>query len=229
MKIFIIGGSGNLGVELIKIIPKMYQVISPTRDECDIENLDDIQNSIRDNSPDIVLHLAGFVDIVGCESNTNKAIDINILGTINIVKSCLNLQCKLVYISSEYVFKGDKGNYSVNDKLDPINVYGKTKAASEYIVSILPNYQIIRSPFIKTKYPEVYTDQFCSRYFIEDIASKIFNNIISNPDNMVHISNERKSLYDHYLDKNLNPIPIQIPSNIINITPRDTSLINNSI
>jgi len=229
MKIFITGGSGNLGKELKKVIPNTYQIVSPTRVECDIENFQEIQNEILKSKPDIVLHLAGFVDIIGCEDNITKAIDTNVIGTINVVKSCLNLKCKLVYVSSEYVFKGDKGNYSINDKLNPINIYGKTKSASEHIISILPNYQIIRAPFIKTKYPKVYTNQYCSRYFIEDIAEKIFNNIINNKNNIVHIANDRKSLYNHYLDKNLNPLPIEIPDNMKNITPKDTSLINNSI
>ena len=229
MKIFITGGSGNLGKELKKIIPNTYQIISPTKDECNILKLHEVKNIIKTHNPDIVLHLAAFVDTVGCEENILKAIDTNIIGTINLVKSCLDLKCKFVYVSSEYVFKGDKGNYSINDRLNPINVYGKTKSASEYIISILPNYQIIRAPFIKTKYPKVYTNQYCSRYFIEDVVSKIFNNIISNPNDIVHIANDRKSLYNHYLDKDLNPLPIEIPDNMENITPKDTSLINNSI
>ena len=229
MKIFITGGSGNLGKELKKIIPDTYQVYSPTQNECNILSPSDLKHYIKTYSPDIVLHLAAFVDTVGCEENIEKAIDTNIIGTINLVKSCLDIKCKFIYVSSEYVFKGDKGNYSVNDKQNPINVYGKTKSASEYIVSILSNYQIIRAPFIKTKYPKVYTNQYCSRYFIEDVAERIFDNIINNNDKIIHIANEKKSLYDHYLDRGLNPHPIEIPKNMEHITPKDTSLINNSI
>lgn len=229
MKIFITGGSGNLGKELKKIIPNTYQVCSPTKTECDILVPSILKYYIEDYNPDIILHLAAFVDTVGCEENKEKAIDTNIIGTTNLVKSCLDIKCKFVYVSSEYVFKGDKGNYSVNDKQNPINVYGKTKSASEYIVSILSNYQIIRAPFIKTKYPEVYTNQYCSRYFIEDVAARIFDNIINNNDKIIHIANEKKSLYNHYLDKGLSPCPIEIPKNMEHITPKDTSLINNSI
>ena len=87
----------------------------------------------------------------------------------------------------------------------------------------------MRAPFIKTKYPEVYTNQYCSRYFIEDVAVRIFNNIINNNDKIIHIANEKKSLYNHYLDKGLSPHPIEIPKNMEHITPKDTSLINNSI
>ena len=229
MKIFITGGSGNLGKELKKVIPDTYQIVSPTKDDCDILELHEVESAITNCNPDIVLHLAAFVDTVGCEKDKIKAIDTNITGTINLVKSCLKIECKFIYVSSEYVFKGNKGNYSVKDKQNPINVYGKTKSASEYIVSILSNYQIIRAPFIKTKYPKVYTNQYCSRYFIEDAAQKIFDNIINNNDKIIHIANDKKSLYDHYLDKGLSPHPITIPKNMEQITPKDTSLINNSI
>ena len=151
MKIFITGGSGNLGKELIKSIPSSYEIISPTRQECDLLDSNTINNLINHHKPNLVIHLAAFVDILGCELNISKAIDDNIIGTINLVKSCLELNCKFVYISSEYIFKGDQGNYKITDKPNPINIYGKTKAAAEYIVSILPNYQIIRAPFIKVK------------------------------------------------------------------------------
>ena len=229
MKIFITGGNGNLGKELIKIIPKKYEVLYPSSSECDITNFDVLRNNIVSFNPDFVLHLAGFVDIVGCEKNIDKAIDTNIIGTLNLVKSCLDLDCKVVYISSEYVFKGDRGNYTINDRLDPLNIYGKTKSAAEYTISILPNYQIIRAPFIKTKYPKVYTDQYCSRYFLEDVVNKIFYNIINNSNKIIHIANSRNTLYNHYIGKKLNPLPIKIPDNIKSITPKDTSLIDNSI
>jgi len=229
MKIFVTGGSGNLGKELINVIPSNYEVISPTRQECDLLDSNVINKLINFHKPNLVIHLAAFVNTLGCELDINKAIDNNIIGTINIVRSCLELNCKFVYVSSEYIFEGNKGNYTVDDRPNPINVYGKTKASAEYIVSILPNYQIIRAPFIKVKYPKVYTNQYCSRYFIEDVIERIFNNILNNPNKIVHIANARKSLYEHYQDKNLNPDPITIPNELLHITPIDTSLIDNSI
>jgi dTDP-4-dehydrorhamnose reductase len=229
MKIFVTGGSGNLGKELINVIPSNYEVISPTRQECDLLDSNVINKLINFHKPNLVIHLAAFVDTLGCELDINRAIDNNIIGTINIVRSCLELNCKFVYVSSEYIFEGNKGNYTVDDRPNPINVYGKTKASAEYIVSILPNYQIIRAPFIKVKYPKVYTNQYCSSYFIEVVIKRIFDNILNNPNKIVHIANTRKSLYEHYLSKNLNPDPIPIPNELLHITPIDTSLIDNSI
>jgi len=100
MKIFVTGGSGNLGKELINVIPSNYEVISPTRQECDLLDSNVINKLINFHKPNLVIHLAAFVDTLGCELDINKAIDNNIIGTINIVRSCLELNCKFVYVSS---------------------------------------------------------------------------------------------------------------------------------
>lgn len=228
-KIFITGGNGALGKKLVNYVSPNYEVLSPTSDECNILDLDKLTNTIKNFNPDIVIHLAAFVDTFGCEKDIEKAIDTNIIGTINIVKACLNINCKFIYLSSEYVFSGEKGNYTIDDKPDPINVYGKTKSSAEYIVSILPQYQIIRAPFIRTTYPKVFINQYCSRYFLDEVVEKIVYNILNNPKNLIHISSERMSLYELYLKKGLKVEPILIPQNQETIIPKDTSLINNSI
>lgn len=232
IKVFITGGSGALGKVLIEHLSndkESYNILAPSSKECDILNLENLKSTIKKYSPDVIIHLAAFVDTFGCENNIKKAIDVNIEGTINMVKACSKINCKFVYVSSEYVFSGKKGNYTTLDYLDPVNVYGKTKAASEYIVSILPNYQIIRAPFIREVYPKVFTDQHCSRYFIDEIVPKIIKNIFYNNDNIIHIASKRTSLYDLYLKKGIKAEPILMSEEQKKTLPKDTSLINNSI
>lgn len=228
-KIFITGGSGHLGQKLVNHILPYYEVLSPTSEECNILDLNNLTTTIENFNPDIVIHLAAFVDTFGCENNIKKALNVNVIGTTNITKSCLSLNCKLVYISSEYIFSGNKGNYTINDRLDPINVYGKTKAASEYIISTHPNYQIIRAPFIRQIYLKAFTDQYCSRYFLDEVVEKIIRNIFNNQEKIVHISSERTSLYDLYLKKGIKAEPIIMSKEQRKTLPKDTSLINNSI
>jgi dTDP-4-dehydrorhamnose reductase len=228
-KIFITGGNGVLGKKLVNYLSPNYKVLSPSSKDCNILNLSNLTDTINQFQPDIVIHLASFVDTFGCEENIEKAIDINVIGTLNIVKACLNISCKFVYISSEYVFSGNKGNYTVEDRLDPINVYGKTKSSAEYITSILPNYQIIRAPFIRKTYSKAFSDQYCSRYFLDEVIEKITYNIFNNSQNLIHISSERMSLYNLYVKNGIQAEPITIPSNQSKIIPKDTSLINNSI
>ena len=229
MKIFVTGGSGHLGKVLVNYLQKDHKVFAPSSKECNILNTYDLLKTIKYFQPDIVIHLAAFVDTFGCENDIKKALDINVIGTTNIVKACLNLDCKLVYVSSEYVFSGNKGNYTIDDRLDPINVYGKTKAAAEYIASTAPKYQIIRAPFIRQTYPKVFTDQYCSRYFLDEVVGKIIRNIFHNEEKIVHIASERISLYDLYLKKGIKAEPITMSEEQKKTLPKDTSLINNSI
>lgn len=228
-KIFITGGHGNLGKKLIDSFPSTCKIVAPTQDECDILDLNNLKYNIKKHNPDILIHLAAFVDTFGCEENIESALDVNVIGTINVVKSCLETPCKLVYISSEYVFGGNKGNYSVNDKPDPINVYGKTKTAAEYIVSTLPDYKIIRAPFIRKTYPNVFKDQYCSRYFLNEASERIINNIFSNPKKIIHIASDRMSLYEIYLKNGIEANPIEMSKDQLKLIPKDTSLKNNSI
>jgi len=164
-KIFVTGGSGHLGKELVKFLSTDHKVFYPSAKDCSILDTYKLKKAIKYFQPDIFIHLAAFVDTFGCQEDIEKALDINVLGTLNVVEACLTMECKFVYVSSEYVFGGDKGNYTVEDRLDPINVYGKTKAAAEYIVSVLPNYQIIRAPFIKQTYSKVFTDNIVQDIF----------------------------------------------------------------
>ncbi len=229
MKIFITGGSGHLGQKLVEHLSETHEVYAPNKNKCNILNSNDLKLIISLFHPDIVVHLAAFVDTFGCEKDIKKALDVNVLGTTNIVKACLEIECRFIYVSSEYVFGGNKGNYTINDRPDPINVYGKTKAASEYIISVLPNYQIIRAPFIKQVYPKVFSDQYCSRYFLDEVVEKISNNIFNNPSKLVHIASERMSLYELYLKKGIKADPMLMDEEQTKIIPHDTSLIDNSI
>jgi len=229
MKIFVTGGNGHLGKVLVDFLQKNHDVFSPNSKECNILDTHNLFKIIKEFKPDIVIHLAAFVDTFGCEKYKIDALDINVLGTLNMVKACMYLNCKFVYISSEYVFGGNKGNYTVDDRLDPINTYGKTKASAEYIVSVLSNYQIIRAPFIRQIYPKVFTDQYCSRYFLDEVVEKISNNIFNNSNKLVHIASKRMSLYELYVQHQINAEPITMPEDQLGIIPKDTSLINNSI
>ena len=195
-KVLLTGGSGILGLKLREHLTDFCTVYAPTSVDCNILNESQVAHTLESYDPDIVIHLAAFVDTFGCESDISRALDINVIGTVNIVKACNMISCKLVYISSEYVFSGKKGNYSVYDKLDPINVYGKTKAAAEYIASTAKSHQIIRAPFIKKAHTQVFTDQYCTRYFINNVVSKITTTVFENGSSLVQVAPYRDTLYN---------------------------------
>ena len=228
-KILITGGDGVLAKELTKYCnSNNINVIAPSKKDLNILKIDNIKKYIKKFNPDIIIHAAAFVDTIGCERYINKAIDINVIGTSNVVKCCIDTDIKLVYISSEYVFSGKKGSYTINDRLDPINIYGKSKSAGEYLVSILKKYQILRIPFIRKKHPNVFKNQYCSRFFVEEIPNKILNNVFHNTEKIIHISRNRLKLSEVYKVKNIKIKNILIPKEIADIIPKDTGLVNTS-
>jgi dTDP-4-dehydrorhamnose reductase len=231
MKILLTGGSGVLGKELVKYCKlKNYDIYAPSSSELDM-NGDGflILSRIIQYNPDVIIHAAALVDTLKCEEDPSLARRMNIEGTLNLVQKCPS-NCKFVYISTEYVFDGREGYYDVGDCPNPINVYGKTKLAGENIVSTLKNYSIIRAPFIKKIYTHAFTDQFCSRYFVEELPEKIINNVLYNDKRVIHISPKKAcSLYEHYIEKGIQVQPTQIPENIKHIIPKFSNLINSSI
>ncbi len=228
-RILITGGSGVLGKELIWYCQtNLISNYAPSSKVCNILDYESVYMTILNYRPTHIIHAAAFVDTQVSEFGKKHAIDPNVNGTINVVGANMStgVSAKFIYISTEYVFDGKKGNYTIDDRLNPINTYGKTKAAGEYIASTMYNYQIIRAPFIRKQYKEVFTDQYCSRYFVDEVADKIVKNALFNDEKIVHISTERKSLFDIQKQRNPDIIPITIPENYKNILPYDTSLVN---
>jgi len=111
-KIFITGGSGALGKALVdylrdsvsKYPETPFKILNPSSEECNILDLDNLQNTINNFSPDIIIHLAAFVDTLGCENDIKKAIDTNVIGTINVVKALSNLKIRSERLSDSNLF-----------------------------------------------------------------------------------------------------------------------------
>lgn len=114
----------------------------------DITSADQMGTVIDRILPDTVIHAAGWSSLDQCEKTKDLAVKINVDGTRNIVESIrrMNRDTKLVFISSDYVFGGDRGNYSEGDEIAPQTVYGNTKALAEAgLRGSLNNYVIART------------------------------------------------------------------------------------
>lgn len=228
-KIFITGGNGVLAKQIFKYCQENeIQCFAPNKEECNILDFEKLKNVIDGYNPTIIIHAAGIISVLNCEENKEEAINVNVKGTLNITQYCLNKKIKLIYISSDSVFSGNKGLYSIRDKLDPINVYGKTKAASEYIISVVENHQIIRAPFLRATHKKVFKNQLCSRYLLNQVADKIIKNILFNSEKIVHISTERRQLRDLYKEMGLEVELISIPKKLKKLLPKDASILNTS-
>jgi dTDP-4-dehydrorhamnose reductase len=98
--------------------------------------------------PDVIIHTAALTNVDYCENHQKEAWKINVEGTKNIVEKCMEINAKLVYISSDYIFDGNSGPYKEDANPNPINFYGATKLEGEKLVSSLPHYLIIRTTWV---------------------------------------------------------------------------------
>lgn len=201
MKVLITGGTGKLGKELVKATPNS---LHPTHKELDITNKGALDSFVRENMPDVIIHCAALTGIRDCEENKELAWKVNVEGTENIVKACLeyNRKCYFVYISTACVFYGEKGDYVENDIPYPKNFYSLTKILGEFIVkySGLKKWLIIRTNFVareKWPYPKAFIDRYGTYLFADDLASAIKSVTGNNLTGIVHIhGNEKMSMFE---------------------------------
>ena len=153
MKIVFTGGSGRFG-KIFKSKTKLKNVFYPKKKELNILNIYSIKKYLSKKKPEIVMHAAGLSRPMDMhEKDINQSIDKNIIGTCNLVKICKNLDIKIIYLSTNYVYPGVKGNYKENDPLLPYNNYSWSKLGGECAVQMYKNSLIIRlcmteKPFI---------------------------------------------------------------------------------
>ena len=155
-KIVVTGGSGRFAQSLKKIKSK-YKFIYPSKNSLNIINLNSIKKFLKKEKPSSVLHLAGLSrPMVQHEKNISNSINLNIIGTANLVNICSELKIKLIYFSTSYVYPGKKGNYKEHDALLPWNNYAWSKLGGECAVQMYKNSLILRvsmteKPFIHKK------------------------------------------------------------------------------
>lgn len=152
MKIVLIGSGGMLGYD-IKNVFSDVELVALTRSTLDITDLGKSVSLIKEIKPDYVIHAAAYTDVDGSEQFPEKAYLVNGVGTRNITMACEEVQCPIIYISSDYVFDGTKnGPYNEWDVPNPINKYGRSKLMGEQFVSSLTNrFYIVRTSWLYGK------------------------------------------------------------------------------
>lgn len=164
MRIFVTGVTGQLGHDVMKeLLKRGYIGIgSGTRPECtefsnyiplDITDKQAVRAVLCDAKPDVVVHCAAWtaVDLAEDEENQEKVYAINVCGTRNIAEVCKEIDCKMIYISTDYVFDGQGQTPWQPDCKDyaPLNVYGKTKLEGELAVAnLLQKFFVVRIAWV---------------------------------------------------------------------------------
>ena len=184
--ILLTGGSGLLGTE----IQKHLDCYAPSRQELDITKSFNVPRETE-----LIVHCAAYTDVEKAEFDQEFCYEVNTEGTYQLAK----LGIPMVYISTEYVFDGDRGNYRETDPINPINYYAKTKAWGEE-ACFETDFIIIRTLFKKRpwKYPVAFTDQYTSGDYVDVIAPIIVKVILAHEvyNDIIHVGTGRKSIYD---------------------------------
>ena len=213
MRGLVTGAKGQLGSDVVnELNSRKYETIGVDIEEMDITDPESVNKVVVKANPDVVIHCAAWTAVDAAEDRDNISIvrSVNVEGTKNIANVCKKLDCKMIYISTDYVFSGrgtdpwkpDCRNYA------PLNVYGQTKLEGELAVAdALDKYFIVRiawvfgvngSNFIKTmlnigkKYDtvRVVNDQIGTPTYTYDLARLIADMAESENYGYYHATNE---------------------------------------
>ncbi len=222
MQILLTGGSGLLGTELRRLEPDL---LAPSREQLDITDADAVVKYVATQAPDIILHAAAVTSNREAEADPETARKVNVEGTANLVQACNGTRIRLVYLSTDYVYKGDRGNYSEKDEVEPFNLYAKTKLAGEIEVKKVPNHLIIRTSFGASKfdYPDAFCDKWSSKEYVDVIAPTILEAARSPLTGVLNLGGKRRSLYEYAVERNPDVNRIERRESE-HRSPRDTSL-----
>lgn len=210
MKVLVTGVKGQLGYDVIKSLnSRNIENIGAGREEFDITDLEKTREFIVNSKADVVIHCAAYTAVDRAEDEQELCEKVNVIGTKNIATVCKEIDAKMVYISTDYVFPGTgEAFYEVDDETGPLSVYGKTKLQGEELVkSILDKYFIARvtwifgvngSNFVKTMLRlgkerdviNVVADQYGSPSYTADIAPLLCDMIMTEKYGTYHVTNE---------------------------------------
>ena len=211
MKVLVTGVKGQLGFDIVNELDKRgFETIGVDIEEMDITDSNSVIRVLNEVNPDAVIHCAAWTSVDAAENNEEKVRLVNAVGTENIAKVCKKINCKLMYISTDYVFDGQGDRPWDPDCKDykPLNIYGQTKLEGEFAVAnTLDKYFIVRiawvfgkngKNFIKTMLSvgkthdtvRVVNDQIGTPTYTYDLARLLVDMIETEKYGYYHATNE---------------------------------------
>jgi dTDP-4-dehydrorhamnose reductase len=210
MKILVTGSKGQLGHDVVKELNRRdYNNVSGIDiNDLDLTHKESVMLFIKEYRPDVIIHCAAYTGVDNAEDNKDLCYDVNVNGTKYLVESARELNAKFLYISTDYVFSGEKNNeYLVDDTPDPKSIYGKTKYLGEIETLKHEKHFIVRiswvfgkngNNFIKTMLKlgkekdllGIVSDQIGSPTYTYDLSKLIVDMIETDKYGIYHATNE---------------------------------------
>lgn len=149
MRILITGGRGQLGRELARALPD-HALLAPGHDDLDVTDESALRTLAQAFRPEVIIHCAALTDTTRCEREPLLAQQVNGVGTLNVAETCRRWGALLVYISTNEVFDGRRGEpYVESDEPSPINAYGLSKLAGERAaLTVAPTAYVVRTSWL---------------------------------------------------------------------------------
>ena len=210
MKVFVTGESGQLGFDVCRVLrARGIDCRGVSSKELDITDRAAVEHMLRSYAPDAVIHCAAYTAVDKAEDEAEHCWQVNAEGSANIAAVCAILGCKLLYVSTDYVFPGDgEAPWETEDAVYPHSVYGKTKLAGELAVrSMTEKHFIVRTSwvfgknggnFVKTmlrlaetrEEVSVVADQIGSPTYTADLAPLLCDMVETERYGVYHAANE---------------------------------------
>ena len=197
-----------------------------SKKEFNILDLKSMTNFLKNSKIKIkyLIHVAGLSRPMAIhENNINKSIDLNIIGTANIVKICKKFSVKLIFISTSYVYPGLSGNYSENSPLKPFNNYSWSKLGAESSVHMYKNSLILR--MCMTDYPFIHKKAikgaFTSFTFNKNVAELLPH--LLDQKGILNIGGKKREIY-YFAKKFSDKKILSINYKKIKNFPKDSSI-----
>jgi dTDP-4-dehydrorhamnose reductase len=136
-RVAVIGAGGQLGSDIVLVLEQApdFEVVPLFHRDVEVTDAASVQAALDAARCDVVVNCAAFHRVDECEERADEAFRVNAIGAWNVARACARLGAQCVFVSTDYVFSGEKGSpYVEDDRPDPINVYGLSKAAGEWLV-----------------------------------------------------------------------------------------------
>lgn len=210
MKLFVTGYTGQLGYDVVQEgLKQGLEIHGAGQNELDITNEQAVYDYVNQINPDVIIHCAAYTAVDKAEDNKEMCWDVNVNGTTYLATAAKQVEAKLMYISTDYVFDG-RGEipFTETDPTNPVGYYGVTKLEGEkrvqelvdeaFIVRISWVFGINGNNFIKTmlrlaethKELKVVGDQYGSPTYTYDLAKLLLEMVQTTKYGTYHASNE---------------------------------------
>ena len=220
----LITGKNSRFCKYLKNDLKKYNTIFTSKEMFDVCNYNKMKNFLKNKKIKYLIHIAGLSRPMNIhEKKIDLSINLNIIGTANIVKLCNEFNIKLIYFSTNYVYPGTKGNYKETDPLLPINNYAWSKLGGEASVQLYKNSLILR--LCMTDYPFVHKKAIkgaTTSFMFNKYVSKIIPYLLDEK-GIINIGGKKRDILNFankFSDKKIKSINFKEVSNF----PKNSSI-----